>query len=114
MPLKAYTRVWLIMPITEKTIKRIDEIVTEFVKKYKGGTRSQARIPAEFIGYYIPQEEDIIIEDYVVLMFFDIDISEQTNFIQDLERFKREKEGIDKELGEEEIYITIENIYRVV
>ena len=54
MPLKAYTRVWLIMPITEKTIKRIDEIVTKFVKKYKGGTRSQARIPAEFIGYYIP------------------------------------------------------------
>ena len=71
--------------------------ITEFVKKYKGGTRSQARIPAEFIGYYIPQEKDIIIEDYVVLMFFDIDISEQTNFIEDLERFKREKEGRDKE-----------------
>ena len=106
-----YTRVWFNIPVTEKTLIQLIKIWREFVNLYGGGTWSRITKPSIFRGRWFNDEKEEYEEEDIGLAFFDVNIKEYPNFTQDLKSFLERYEGKEKELGEQKIWLTLENIY---
>ena len=53
MPLRSYTTVHLIIPLTPKTIANIHKITDELTQRFGGITNSRVAIPSSFVGHWV-------------------------------------------------------------
>ena len=111
MPLKSYTRIWITMPITPKSIVQLRQIWRSLAEKYGGATYSQIALPSVFVGTWFDEENEVYVEDYISVFFIDVDIEKYPNFLDEFENLKKEIEGVEKPLGESKIWIVVDNVY---
>ncbi len=117
MSVKSYSTVHLILPVTPKTIAKINKIREDLAQRFGGGTHSRVALPSS-VGYWVTvrEGEEVMVVDDLSLTVVDIDIEENADYLAYFETFKREKEDQTHPdyLGEDEIWIIVYNTYRII
>lgn len=85
------TRIWISLPISDKTHGLVRKIVEYLAKKLGGCTYVDATRPSVFTGIWFDKKEGQLLPDRdVAIIFADVPESEQSKLFAILERVKRQ------------------------
>ena len=108
---KNYTRVNVLLPLKQETLKVINGIIKMFCQDFGGVTHSRTGIPPTFEGLWFDEGAKRIVADRIIWLWTDVDLS---NGI-DIERyFIKFKHKYERMLKEKEIWITFQNTTRII
>ena len=118
MPVKPYSTVHLVLPITPRTIVQLNKMREELTRTFGGSTLSRVALPSPFVGYWVTlrEGEEIVVVDDLSITIVDVDIEQHPNYLDYFETLKatRMDRASPDYLGEDEIWILVYNSHRIM
>ena len=118
MPVKPYSTVHLVLPITPKTIVHINTMREELTRQFGGSTSSRVALPSPYVGYWVTlrEGEEIVVVDDLSITRVDVDIEQHPEYLAYFETLKatRMDSTHPDYLGEDELWIIVSNSHRIL